>query len=550
MQSLTVGWDALSLQLVVIVDHGSTNRKILERLAQSLGEEAAVRSFADPDSALSFCAENPPDLVIAGTAAEQHETASLIAGIRERPSVSDTPVIIVGDREDSAAIERALDAGANDYVLTPIDPADFSLRARTQLKRRSDRRAIAAAGENSGGEGNRPDRQGLRRAHETLLRIIEILPRMICVTDRDGRYLLVNRQFASFVGIRANRLIGRRPVDVHDGPLARGLVASDTRLLAGKAAAISSEDEVVDAEGNLHVLLAHKAVFHGDDDEESMVVTVLLDITERKRAERDLLAAKEQAELANRTMGEFVANMSHELRTPLNAILGFSQVIAGEMLGPIGTPKYVGYARDILGSAEHLLGIINDILDVSKLEAGRLDLVEETIDPPKAMTELVQLADAKARASEIRIAVRSEGEIPALRADVRKLKQIVLNLVMNAIKFSPAGSEVEILLRSIAGAVSISVIDHGIGMDAAEVETAMSRFGQVASAWTRPHDGTGLGLPLAIGLTELHGGNLAIRSSKGIGTTVTVTFPRERSEPAPAPKVIDSGIRAVGGAGS
>ena len=174
----------MSLQLVVIVDHGSTNRKILERLAQSLGEEAAVRSFADPDSALSFCAENPPDLVIAGTAAEQHETASLIAGIRERPSVSDTPVIIVGDREDSAAIERALDAGANDYVLTPIDPADFSLRARTQLKRRSDRRAIAAAGENSGGEGNRPDRQGLRRAHETLLRIIEILPRMICVTDR------------------------------------------------------------------------------------------------------------------------------------------------------------------------------------------------------------------------------------------------------------------------------------------------------------------------------------------------------------------------------
>jgi two-component system cell cycle sensor histidine kinase PleC len=337
-------------------------------------------------------------------------------------------------------------------------------------------------------------------------------------------------------------------VDVHDGPLARGLVASDTRLLAGKAAAISSEDEVADAEGNRHVLLAHKAVFHGDDEEESMVVTVLLDITERKRAERDLLAAKEQAELANRTMGEFVANMSHELRTPLNAILGFSQVIAGEMLGPIGTQKYVGYARDILGSAEHLLGIINDILDVSKLEAGRLDLVEELIDPAKAMADLLQLAEAKARAGEIRIVVRREGETPALRVDARKLKQIVLNLLMNAIKFSPAGSEVEILLRNVAGAVSISVIDHGIGMDAAELETAMSRFGQVASAWTRGHDGTGLGLPLAIGLAELHGGNLTIRSSKGIGTTVTVTFPRERSETAP--DAIDSGMRAVAVAGS
>src|SRR5439155_10912686 len=142
---------------------------------------------------------------------------------------------------------------------------------------------------------------------------------------------------------------------------------------------------------------------------------------ERKRAERDLLAAKEQAELANRTMGEFVANMSHELRTPLNAILGFSQVIAGEVLGPIGTQKYVGYARDILGSAEHLLGIINDILDVSKLEAGKLDLVDEVIDPPKTVADLVQFTEAKARASEIAVTIRREGVIAPLRADARKL---------------------------------------------------------------------------------------------------------------------------------
>jgi signal transduction histidine kinase len=327
--------------------------------------------------------------------------------------------------------------------------------------------------------------------------------------------------------------------------LARSLFDSGTCLLAGKAAPISSEEEVVDSDGNARVLLAHRAVFQGDEEEESMVVTVLLDITERKRADRDLLLAKEEAERANRTMGEFVANMSHELRTPLNAILGFSQVIAGEMLGPIGTAKYIGYARDILASAEHLLGIINDILDVSKLEAGRLDLAEELIDPAKAMTDLVQLAEAKARASEVHVRLRSEAPLPALRADARKVKQIVLNLLMNAIKFSHAGGEVEIVLRSVGGAVSISVVDHGIGMDAAEVETAMSRFGQVASTWTRGHDGTGLGLPLAIGLTELHGGSLAIRSSKGIGTTVTVTFPRERSQQAPI--AIAGEIRAFAG---
>ena len=530
---------------MVILDDSSTNQKILQKLAASLGDGLA-ECFTATEAAVSFCAERAPALIVAGATGEWGDAAQFIARLRDASAAILPPILVVGDQDGASVIESALDAGAAEYLFTPIDPVDFRLRARRLLKRRGERQT--AAEDEAADQPERPDARGLRGAHETLLRIIDIIPRMICVTDRDGRYLVVNRQFASFVGIRANRLIGRRPVDVHDGPLARSLVATDPRLIAGKAAPISSEDEVADSEGNSRVLLAHKAVFHGDEEEGSMVVTVFLDITERKRAEHDLLAAKEQAELANRTMGEFVANMSHELRTPLNAILGFSQVIAGEMLGPIGTGKYVGYARDILASAEHLLGIISDILDVSKLEAGRLDLVEEVIDPAKAVADVVQLAEAKARGGQVRVAVRSESRAPALRADARKLKQIVLNLLMNAIKFSHVGGEVEIVLRAADGAVSISVVDHGIGMDAAEVETAMSRFGQVASAWTRRHDGTGLGLPLAIGLTELHGGTLVIRSSKGIGTAVTVTFPRERSEPASPAENTGDNIRAFAGA--
>jgi signal transduction histidine kinase len=307
----------------------------------------------------------------------------------------------------------------------------------------------------------------------------------------------------------------------------------DERLLSGKALPSSAEEEIVDRDGNPGVLLASKALFHAGDGEESMVITVFVDITERKRTERELLAAKDHAELANRSKTEFVANMSHELRTPLNAIIGFSQVIASEMLGPVGTPKYVGYARDILASGEHLLGLINDILDVSRLEAGKLDLAEEVIDPAQTVADIVQLVEAKARASEIQITIRREGVIAPLRADARKLKQIVLNLLVNAIKFSHRNSKVEIVLRNANGAHSIAVIDQGIGMDSVEVELAMTRFGQVASTWTRKHDGTGLGLPLAIGLTELHGGVLTIHSTKGIGTTVTVTFPPERSQPRP-----------------
>jgi signal transduction histidine kinase len=158
-------------------------------------------------------------------------------------------------------------------------------------------------------------------------------------------------------------------------------------------------------------------------------------------------------------------------------------------------------------------------------------VAEEVVDPAKTVADLVQLAEAKARASDIAVTLRREGVIAPLLADARKLKQIVLNLLVNAIKFSHPGGKVEIVLRNTDGALSIAVIDHGIGMDDVEVELAMTRFGQVASTWTRKHDGTGLGLPLAIGLTELHGGALTIHSTKGVGTTVTVSFPRERSQP-------------------
>ena len=523
----------MSSEPVVIIDDSATHLKILERLVNSLGGWTVAKAFSNADAALSFCRENRPGLVVLAAAIAQGEAAGLIHKLHRVEGCADVPIIVIGAEEDLDCLERARDAGAVDHLLLPINHRDFRLRARNALaphrdRLRGDPNHPPPPGRTREGE-RRQD--GLRQAHERLLRILDAIPRMICVTGEDGRYLLVNRQFASFIGIRASRLIGKSPLEAHGGPVARSLMETDPPLLAGRPAPISSEEEIVDRDGEQRVLSASKSVFHGEDGEDSMVVTVWLDITERKRAERDLLAAKEQAELANRSKTEFLANMSHETRTPLNAIIGFSQVIAGEMLGPIGTPKYIGYAHDILVSAEHLLGIINDILDLSKLEAGKLDLAEEVIELSKTMEDLLQLADAKARASEVRIVLRCEGGVPPLLADARKVKQIVLNLLINAIKFSHAGGEVAIVLRTLSGAVTIEVVDHGIGMDAEEVALAMTRFGQVASAWTRKHDGTGLGLPLAIGLTEIHGGTLTVRSTKGVGTTVTVAFPRERSQP-------------------
>ena len=520
---------------VVVVDNSATNLKILARLASMLSEAAVVQTFAEPAAALVACARERPDLVVVAGEMTQLDAAGFVARLHSDQGCADVPAIVVAAFEERDCIERALAAGAADHLLSPVDHREFQTRAGNLLRLRGYEQAKRPAIASLEAAQKLPlpaprETENLSRAHERLLRVMDAVPALVCATDRDGRYIFCNQRFAEFVGMRASRLIGRQPLEAHDDPLARSLNDLDHRMLAGDDVPTSFEERIVDREGKRCDLLTTKAVYRGNDGDDAMVVTVSIDISARKRAELDLLAVKEQAEIANRSKTEFLANMSHELRTPLNAIIGFSQVMAGEMLGPIATQRYVGYARDILGSAEHLLGIINDILDVSRLETGKLELVEESIDAPKAVADLIQLVESKARVAEVRVVVRRDGEVPRLRGDLRKVKQIVLNLLTNAIKFSRPGGEVDIVLRNEEGEVAITVTDRGIGMDLHEVELAMAHFGQVTGPWTRQHAGTGLGLPLAIGLTELHGGTLTIQSLKGVGTTVTVAFPPWRSE--------------------
>jgi PAS domain S-box-containing protein len=531
----------LASQLVVVVDNSATNLKILTRLASSLGEAPVVEAFADPIAALRACAGRLPDLVVVAGEMAELDAASFTTQLHGMPGCSDAAIIVVAAYEERDVINRALAAGAADHVLSPVDHREFLARTRNLLRlRRYDgaaREEIAPL-EAAPVQPTESDAGGLSRAHERLLRVIDAVPAMVCATDRDGRYIFCNQRFAEFAGLRPGRLIGRRPVEVQDDALARRIADVDARLLDGEMLPLTYEEEATDRDGHRCDLLTTKTV-HRDGDG-AMVVTVAIDITAQKQVERDLVAVKEQAEIANRSKTEFLGNMSHELRTPLNAIIGFSQVMASEMLGPITTTRYVDYARDILASAEHLHGIIGDMLDVAKLETGTLDLAEEMIDLPQAIGELIALIEPKARVAELRVIARRDGEVPRLRGDPRKVKQIVLALLTNAIKFSRPSGEVEIVLRGEAGAISITVVDRGIGMEPHEVELAMTRFGQTASPWTRRHAGTGLGLPLAIGLAELHGGTLTVQSIKGVGTTATVAFPARRSEIGPAAIAIET----------
>ena len=249
---------------------------------------------------------------------------------------------------------------------------------------------------------------------------------------------------------------------------------------------------------------------------------IILDATRLRRA-------RDEAEEANRSKSEFLANMSHELRTPLNAILGFSDAMQIELFGPLGDHRYADYAKAINDSGRNLLGVINDILDMAKIESGKDALHEEEVDLVALLRAVAGLVSERAAAGTVDLQLQIPNDLPRLWADARKLKQVVVNLMSNGVKFTPEGGSVGLKAwcRADSGLV-IQVRDSGIGIAPDDIAKALTRFGQVDSNLSRKYEGTGLGLPLAKALTELHGGSLDLQSRIGEGTTVTVRLPAMR----------------------
>ncbi|WP_448188467.1 response regulator [Azospirillum sp. sgz301742] len=264
------------------------------------------------------------------------------------------------------------------------------------------------------------------------------------------------------------------------------------------------------------------------DGEPVEFVFVIRDITDRKRMEEDLEEARRTAERANQSKSNFLAGLSHELRTPLNAIIGFADLIAREAFGPAGDRQYVQFGSDIRDSGHHLLGLINEILDHAKAEAGRLRLDEDTVDLSAAVRFCTRMITARAERSGVTISHSVAPDAQYLRADEKRIRQILLNLLTNAVKYTPSGGRVAVTVALNQGAPTITVSDTGIGIDEKDVPRVLQAFEQVENPANRQLTGTGLGLPLTRHLVELHGGQMVLSSRVGEGSTITVRLPAER----------------------
>ena len=262
---------------------------------------------------------------------------------------------------------------------------------------------------------------------------------------------------------------------------------------------------------------------------EGGIAAISTDITDLKNREAELSAAKELAEQASRAKSDFLATMSHELRTPLNAVIGFSEAIMVETFGPLGNTKYREYVADINQAGQHLLDLINDILDLSKVESGADEVHEQNNDICQVVASVMTLAKEHALRGGVELNVDVPDGVPALRADRRKLTQILVNLLSNAIKFTVPGGRVALNIQHRAeSGLEFNIVDTGIGIAPDDISLALAPFQQIDGAFNRKHEGTGLGLPLTKSLIELHGGSLDLQSTVGVGTSITVRFPAER----------------------
>jgi PAS domain S-box-containing protein len=370
----------------------------------------------------------------------------------------------------------------------------------------------------------------LRRTDALMRQVVESSYDGLLVVDEGGKVRSANPAAERMLGQRTGDMVGQHFFDLIATQSHQPPIHSLSRMAYAER---PSQVELTRPDGS--TLIADVALTKLPDNPNAAFVALLHDVTEMKMREAELRAARDQAEAASNSKSQFLANMSHELRTPLNAVIGFSEIMKTELLGPIGTGTYRGYSESIHDSAKHLLGIINDILDISSIESGSPRLYEGIHEPEQICQSVVALVAGRADSAQVKLAVNVDPATDLLYADGRMMKQMLINLVGNAIKFSSAGTRIEIRVTpagpELHSGVVFAVTDQGIGIAKEDIPRILKPFEQVETAFARNFDGVGLGLPLVNSMARLHGATLTIESELNLGTTVSILFPAARTRP-------------------
>lgn len=366
----------------------------------------------------------------------------------------------------------------------------------------------------------------IRKTNARYHAVVEDQMELVSRYDSKGVRTFVNDAYCSFNNVRREDLIGTSAYAGMSPEALQNLMTLHDRLTPSSPLA-HFETSAKNAEGNtVWVQWSKRGLFDADGNLLE-IQAVGRDVTEQKLAEQQRKIALIQAERANKVKSEFLANMSHELRTPLNSVIGFAEILKDQTFGVHVTPRYTEYAGDILNSARHLLSVINDILDISRVESGEIDLHPEFVDVVSVCTGCLSMMRPQADDKKLVLDLIRQPGLPELRADKRHLRQIVLNALSNAIRFTPDGGAVTITLGYDDAAFTIAVSDTGIGIAEEDFDLVLEPFGQVRHDSTVTHAGTGLGLAICKRLVELHGGSVSLQSKLDKGTTIIFSFPLE-----------------------
>ena len=547
---------------VMIVEDSPTQALKLQLAIEEQGFKASC--FESAEGALEALNTLRPDLIIVDYHLPGIPGDDLCRRVRMNINTQDIPILMLTMDEDQDSQLRGLESGADDYVSKSEDTEILMLRVHSLL-RKSGRQASIIKTEDA----------FFRKAR---LLIIDDSPTYLeflsgelgeegyfldtalnaeeglaLAEDNEYDCVLVDLVMPDIDGLEVCKSLGKTR-DHSDSAIIILLISAHESKENAMQALEAGADDFVGKSGDVSVLkariralLRHKFLHEQtrklikefkkrEDDLERMVEErtreLKQEVADRKQAENEAREARDQAEEANQAKTHFLANMSHELRTPLNAIIGYTDMIIHQVLGPLGSPgteKYEGYIGNVNESGQLLLGIINDILDLSSIEVGKAKLNEEKMAVDDVINAAWRLVKQPSEKGLLDIVMKIDNKLPLLYADERLFKQTLLNLFSNAVKFTPEGGRITVKAGvEKSGSIVITVTDTGIGIASTDIKKVLSPFGQVDGELSRKYHGTGLGLPLSKTFMELHGGTLDIKSKKGSGTTVSLRFPSER----------------------